>query len=123
MNFAKKLAALVLVAAAGAWAYYANVASGRQSMDMNMRVTSGNTPFPVTLASVERGTITGSVTYTGSVLAFNEEDVFPRVTGRIVEVPVRYRERIYGVTKIRRWRHGWLLLRMCGIAVRKLKFA
>lgn len=46
-----------------------------------------------------------------------------RLNLRIVEVPVRYRERTYGATKIRRWRHGWLLLRMCGIAIRKLKFA
>src|SRR5574341_1085294 len=46
-----------------------------------------------------------------------------RLNLRIVEVPVRYRERTYGTTKIRRWRHGWLLLRMCGIAIRKLKFA
>ena len=94
MNVAKKLAALVLVAAAGAWAYYANVASGRMSMDMNMRVTSGSTPFPVTLAAVERGRITESVSYTGSVAAFNEEDVFPRVTGRIVEMPVYPGDRV-----------------------------
>ncbi len=46
-----------------------------------------------------------------------------RLNLRIVEVPVRYRERTYGTTKIHRWRHGWLLLRMCGIAIRKLKFA
>ncbi len=46
-----------------------------------------------------------------------------RLNLRIVEVPVRYRERTYGTTKIRRWSHGWLLLKMCGIAVRKLKFA
>jgi SAM-dependent methyltransferase len=46
-----------------------------------------------------------------------------RLNLRIVEVPVRYRERTYGTTKIHRWRHGWLLFRMCGIAVRKLKFA
>ena len=42
---------------------------------------------------------------------------------RIVEVPVRYRERTYGTTKIRRWAHGWLLIKMCVLAVRKLKFA
>ncbi|HEY7676990.1 MAG TPA: glycosyltransferase family 2 protein, partial [Candidatus Methylomirabilis sp.] len=46
-----------------------------------------------------------------------------RLNLRIVEVPVRYRERTYGTTKIHRWQHGWLLLRMCGIAIRKLKFA
>jgi glycosyltransferase involved in cell wall biosynthesis len=46
-----------------------------------------------------------------------------RLNLRIVEVPVRYRERTYGTTKIRRWFHGWLLLKMCLVAVRKLKFA
>ncbi len=46
-----------------------------------------------------------------------------RLNLRIVEIPVRYRQRTYGRTKIHRWRHGWLLLRMCGIAIRKLKFA
>lgn len=40
----------------------------------------------------------------------------------IVEVPVRYRERTYGSTNIRRWRHGLLLLRMCLLAARRLKF-
>jgi len=41
---------------------------------------------------------------------------------RIVDVPIRYRERTYGSTNIRRWRHGWLLLRMVGVAARRLKF-
>jgi glycosyltransferase involved in cell wall biosynthesis len=41
---------------------------------------------------------------------------------KIVEIPVRYRERVYGITKIRRFFHGWLLLRMCWIAMKKLKF-
>ena len=34
----------------------------------------------------------------------------------IVEVPIRYRERTYGTTNIQRWRHGWLLLKMCVFA-------
>ncbi|MCI0340009.1 MAG: glycosyltransferase [Planctomycetales bacterium] len=42
---------------------------------------------------------------------------------KIVEIPVRYRERVYGDTKISRWRHGWLLLKMCGVAFRKMKLA
>lgn len=46
-----------------------------------------------------------------------------RLNLRIVEIPVRYRERTYGTSKIRRWYHGWLLLRMCAIALRKIKFA
>ncbi len=41
---------------------------------------------------------------------------------QIVELPVRYRERVYGTTKIRRFAHGWLLLQMCWIAAKKLKF-
>jgi SAM-dependent methyltransferase len=40
---------------------------------------------------------------------------------RIADVPVRYRRRSYGETKISRFRHGWLLLRMVAYAYRKLK--
>ncbi|HSL51630.1 MAG TPA: efflux RND transporter periplasmic adaptor subunit [Candidatus Deferrimicrobiaceae bacterium] len=82
-----KLLMLALLVAAAAWAAYANLRN-RPAMDMSMRVTSGNTPFPVVMARVERARIMGSVVYTGSVAAFNEEDVYPRVAGRIVEIPV-----------------------------------
>jgi SAM-dependent methyltransferase len=41
---------------------------------------------------------------------------------KIVDVPVRYRERTYGSTNIQRWRHGTLLLRMILFAARKIKF-
>ncbi len=41
---------------------------------------------------------------------------------KIVEVPVRYYERRYGTTKIHRFRAGFLLLGMCMIAMRRLKF-
>ncbi|MBX3736366.1 MAG: glycosyltransferase [Candidatus Didemnitutus sp.] len=41
---------------------------------------------------------------------------------RIVDVPIRYKERTYGTTNIQRWKHGWLLLRMVLFAARKLKF-
>jgi len=41
---------------------------------------------------------------------------------KIVEVPIRYRERKYGTTQISRFRHGWLLLRMCLFAMRRIKF-
>jgi glycosyl transferase family 2 len=41
---------------------------------------------------------------------------------RIVELPVRYRERVYGETNIRRWAHGWLLLRMTLFAARRIRF-
>jgi SAM-dependent methyltransferase len=41
---------------------------------------------------------------------------------KIVDIPIRYRERTYGSTNIHRWSHGWLLLRMVAFAARKLKF-
>lgn len=41
---------------------------------------------------------------------------------KIVEVPVHYKERVYGETNISRWSHGWLLLKMTVFAARKLKF-
>ena len=41
---------------------------------------------------------------------------------KIVDIPIRYRDRTYGSTQISRFRHGFLLLRMLGFAARKLKF-
>ena len=41
---------------------------------------------------------------------------------KIVDLPIRYRERTYGTTNIQRWRHGWLLLRMVLFAARRIKF-
>ena len=41
---------------------------------------------------------------------------------KIVDLPVRYRERTYGTTNIQRWKHGWLLLKMVSIAAKRLKF-
>ncbi len=45
-----------------------------------------------------------------------------RLSLKIVDVPVRYRQRRYGTTNIRRWSHGWLLLRMVAFAARRIKF-
>jgi SAM-dependent methyltransferase len=41
---------------------------------------------------------------------------------KIVDLPIRYRERVYGETNIQRWRHGFMLLQMVIFAARKLKF-
>jgi len=41
---------------------------------------------------------------------------------KIIDIPIRYRNRIYGSTNIHRFRHGLLLLRMVLIAANKLKF-
>lgn len=40
---------------------------------------------------------------------------------RIVEIPIRYRDRSYGSTNISRFRHGWLLLRMTAFGFRKFR--
>jgi glycosyltransferase involved in cell wall biosynthesis len=45
-----------------------------------------------------------------------------RLSLRIVDLPIRYRERQYGTTNIHRWKHGLLLLRMVAFAARRLKF-
>ena len=41
---------------------------------------------------------------------------------KIIDLPIRYRERTYGTTNIQRWRHGVLLLRMVVLALFRLKF-
>ncbi len=44
-----------------------------------------------------------------------------RLNLRILEVPIRYRARTYGTTKIRRFYHGWMLIRMCAWGFWSLK--
>jgi len=41
---------------------------------------------------------------------------------KIVDLPIRYRERTYGSTNISRWKHGMLLMRMVAFAARRIKF-
>ena len=41
---------------------------------------------------------------------------------KIVDMPIRYHERVYGQTKMQRWRIGWLLLRMVVLGLWRLKF-
>jgi SAM-dependent methyltransferase len=41
---------------------------------------------------------------------------------KILEVPIRYRARVYGETNISRWSHGLLLLRMVVFAAKRIKF-
>lgn len=84
-----RAAVLFAVVAAGLWAYRENFGPGiRKSMTMATSPTPTGVVFPVTIAPVERGPIAGRVSYTGSVAPFNEEDIYPRVTGRIVEMSV-----------------------------------
>lgn len=44
-----------------------------------------------------------------------------RLNMRIVDLPVRYRARTYGETKISRFSHGWLLLKMTAFGFKKLR--
>ena len=41
---------------------------------------------------------------------------------KILDLPIRYRDRTYGETNISRWKHGWLLLKMVIFAARRIKF-
>ncbi len=41
---------------------------------------------------------------------------------KVLELPIRYKSRTYGSTQIQRFRHGLLLLKMCGVAMKKIKF-
>jgi hypothetical protein len=41
---------------------------------------------------------------------------------KITELPIRYQERTYGSTNISRFKHGFILLKMCLFAARKIRF-
>ena len=63
--------------------------------------------------------------YFGEFDPFGDFDLIfgaAKLNMKICDVPVRYRERRYGTTNIRRWHHGWLLMKMVLYASRKLKF-
>ena len=62
--------------------------------------------------------------YFGDFDPFGDFDLIfgaSKLSLKVVEVPIRYRERTYGSTNISRFRHGWLLLRMTMFAFRKIK--
>jgi len=63
--------------------------------------------------------------YFGDFDPFGDFDLLfgaSRLHLKIRDVPVHYKERIYGSTNISRFRHGLLLLRMTVVAARKLRF-
>lgn len=41
---------------------------------------------------------------------------------KILEIPIRYKERTYGTTNISRFKHGLILIKMCLFAMKKIKF-
>ena len=63
--------------------------------------------------------------YFGDFDPFGDYDLIfgaAKLNLKIVDMPIRYRERTYGTTNIQRWKHGWLLLKMVLFAARRLKF-
>lgn len=69
--------------------------------------------------------ITANRSYFGDFDPFGDFDLLfgaAKSNLKIVDMPIRYRDRTYGDTNIDRWRHGVLLLRMVAFAARKLRF-
>lgn len=68
--------------------------------------------------------IAGNRDYFGDFDPFGDFDLIfgaAKLNLKMLEVPVRYASRTFGVTQISRFRHGLLLLRMVVFAFRKLK--
>jgi hypothetical protein len=71
------------------------------------------------------GRMAASRDYFGDFDPFGDFDLLfgaAKLNLKIVEVPIRYRDRRHGDTNIRRFRHGWMLLKMVLFAANKIKF-
>jgi len=69
--------------------------------------------------------IAANRSYFGDFDPFGDFDLIfgaAKLNRKIVDLPIRYRERTYGTTNISRWRHGLLLFRMVAFAARRIKF-
>ena len=69
--------------------------------------------------------IAANRSYFGDFDPFGDFDLIfgaAKLSLKIIDLPIRYRERTYGSTNISRWKHGWLLLRMVAFAARHIKF-
>lgn len=68
--------------------------------------------------------IAAARTHFGEFDPFGDFDLLfgaSRLGLKIVEVPVNYKARTYGTTQIRRFKHGFMLLKMCWVGFKKLK--
>jgi hypothetical protein len=68
--------------------------------------------------------IVANRSYFGDFDPFGDFDLLfgaARLNMKIGDMPVRYRARAYGETKISRFTHGWLLLKMTGYGFLKLR--
>src|SRR5215207_11204650 len=69
--------------------------------------------------------IAANRTYLGDFDPFGDFDLIfgaVKLNLKLTDLPIRYRERIYGTTNIERWKHGLLLLRMVIFAAQRIKF-
>jgi SAM-dependent methyltransferase len=70
-------------------------------------------------------TLAANRDYFGDFDPFGDFDLLfgaARMNKKIIDLPIRYHERVYGDTNIQRWKHGVLLLRMALFAAFRLKF-
>lgn len=69
--------------------------------------------------------IAANRSYFGDFDPFGDFDLIfgaAKLNKKIIDLPIRYRDRTYGTTNISRWKHGFLLLRMVAFAARRIKF-
>ena len=69
--------------------------------------------------------IAANRSYFGDFDPFGDYDLIfgaAKLNLKIIDLPIRYRERTYGSTNISRWKHGLLLIRMVLFAARRIKF-
>jgi SAM-dependent methyltransferase len=69
--------------------------------------------------------IAANRSYFGDFDPFGDYDLIfgaAKLNRKIIDLPIRYRDRTYGTTNISRWKHGLLLLRMVAFAARRIKF-
>jgi SAM-dependent methyltransferase len=77
------------------------------------------------LGRAEYEMIAANRNYFGELDPFGDFDLLfgaARFNLKIVDLPIRYRERTYGETNIQRWKHGLLLMRMLLLASRRIRF-
>jgi SAM-dependent methyltransferase len=77
------------------------------------------------LGRQEYEVIAANRAYFGGLDPFGDFDLIfgaAKCNLKMLDLPVRYRERTYGETNIQRWTHGWLLIRMAVLAMRRIKF-
>ncbi len=69
--------------------------------------------------------IAANRSYFGDFDPFGDFDLIfgaAKLNRKVIDLPIRYRERTYGTTNISRWKHGILLFRMVAFAAKRIKF-